>query len=127
MKLYSDSTVRIDWGPRPAGKPDRCFYCLRMVGDKHKVDCVILKKSVVIRYEIEMLVSVPECWSGGDVDFHRNESSFCMSNDFEQIMEEDNSLKHSCFICHRASATFIREATEEDIKKLRPEGMEFPE
>ena len=37
-----DATVRSD-DARPAGKPDRCFYCGSLIGGSHRSDCVIMK------------------------------------------------------------------------------------
>jgi len=127
MNLYKDATVRSDWGPRPAGQPDECFYCREAVGDAHKADCVCLRKAVVLKYEVLMVVSVPQSWTKKDIEFHRNDSSWCFSNDIEQLHAEVTHEKSRCNICHRASATFVREATEDDIDYLRPDGMEFSE
>lgn len=86
-----------DNGIRPAGKPDECFYCNQKVGEPHKADCVILHKKVKVKYTFEIEVEVPHHWDKHDVEFHRNDSSWCADNSFEEI--ESHAKKHGC-ICH---------------------------
>lgn len=78
-------TVTKDNGPRPAGKPDRCFYCERRIGAEHKENCVLRIKTVVIKATIEYTVSVPAHWTAEDVRFNRNQSSRCASNIIEEM------------------------------------------
>lgn len=49
-------------GPRPAGKPNECFYCEAKLGEEHRVGCVLRTKRVAVRAVIEYEVMIPEHW-----------------------------------------------------------------
>lgn len=66
-----------DYGVRPAGPPDRCFYCDMPMGQEHKEGCVIRQRTVVIRYQIDLVVAVPEDWNPDMINFRYNESTWC--------------------------------------------------
>ena len=77
---------RKDWtvgqyGIRPVGKPDRCLYCDSKIGDQHKEDCVIRSKTVVINFNIEMVVDIPEYWTKENIEFRAE----CCISFFEAI------------------------------------------
>ncbi len=80
-----------DDGIRPAGKPDRCFYCHRPIGQLHAADCVTIVKDVA--YDVRVLgqkVGVWTCpapffWTAHDCEFHKNESSWCANNALGEI------------------------------------------
>ena len=82
-----------DYGIRPLGPPDACFYCRRMIGEPHKDDCVVLVRDSV--YDVVLYNDVlddksisigtwttddPADWTEDDCNFYRNESSWCASN-----------------------------------------------
>ncbi len=94
-------------GPRPAGAPDRCFYCAMPIGEQHTRECAIRSRSVVVRVTVDYVVSVPEDWTAGQIEFHRNESSWCASN---MVAELENA---GC-ICGLAKSKYLREASEEE-------------
>ena len=105
---------RKDWtvgqyGIRPVGKPDRCLYCDSEIGDQHKEDCVIRSKTVVINFNIEMVVDIPEYWTKENIEFRYNEGSWCADNLINML----DRGKNNC-LCPYVKAEFIREATEED-------------
>ena len=107
--------TRKDWtvgkyGVRPAGKPDECFYCGAKVGEQHKPNCVIRKKTIVTRMTIDFVDSVPENWDKDVIDFHYNDSSWCASNILNRLEERSN---FHC-LCDVASFEYLRDATEED-------------
>jgi hypothetical protein len=58
-----------DDGIRPAGEPDACFYCSQKVGQPHALDCVVVKKKVVVRYTVLAIIDVPHSW-GADRILH---------------------------------------------------------
>lgn len=103
-----------DNGVRPNGHPDLCFYCGFEKGT-HKEDCVCPQKSVVIKMTIEYVVSVPRFWEANDIDFHRNDSSWCAGN---AIAELNVIYATQDCLCEQTTFEFVREATEEDHEKL---------
>lgn len=110
--------TRKDWtvgeySVRPAGKPDECFYCEAKVGEQHKPNCVIRKKTIVTRLTIDFVDSVPENWDKDVIDFHYNDSSWCASNILNRLEERDN---FRC-LCDVASFEYLRDASEKDEEK----------
>ncbi len=101
-----------DYGVRPAGKPNECFYCHAKVGEQHKEDCVIRCRTVNVDFTIHAVMRVPESWGEGDINFKFNESSWCVSNFIDDIVAREEKLgKCPCMI---TEAKYISEATEED-------------
>ncbi len=108
-------------GIRPAGKPDRCFYCGEALGEEHKDTCVIRSRTVVIRATIEYAISVPENWDTQLIEFQRNDGSWCADNFISELEElrdrktEDlgGGMKIGC-VCEMTSFEYVREATPED-------------
>lgn len=86
MKRATPWTVEPDDdGIRPAGPSDACFYCSAKVGEIHHSDCVIRQRTVVLRFEFEYTVLIPEDWDQHMIEFHRNESSWCANNGLHEI------------------------------------------
>ena len=85
---------------RPASKLEQCFYCRQPIGAEHKSDCVLVKKTVRIRVIIEYDVFVPHSWSKEDIEFHRNESSWCASNIIDELKELESSGNCLCSHTH---------------------------
>ena len=100
-----------DSGERPDGS-GLCFYCGEKTGSPHGGECVIPEKSVVIKIELEYVVSVPKHWDRGHLEWHRNEGSWCVGNDLAKLADSD-----TCG-CGSAVITFQRDATEEDHRDL---------
>ena len=113
-----------DYGIRPAGSPNHCFYCSAVKGDEHKVDCVIRSRTIVMKMEVEMVLKVPEDWDKKQCEFHRNEGSWCSSNIIDELKRMDNEL--GC-LCENTKFKFLREATEEDEKSLKVFVKDFPQ
>ena len=111
MKHPETHRVTEDHGPRPAGQPDQCFYCGQALGQEHKPDCVMRKRTVVLQFTVEMTVEVPEFWTPEQIEFHRNESSYCSGN----VVGE---LSAAGCLCSTSHFEFLREANEEDDKKF---------
>ncbi|WP_099467829.1 hypothetical protein [Konateibacter massiliensis] len=99
---------------RPAGKPDRCFYCGQLIGEQHKEDCVIRSKTVVVDFTFRTVLSVPECWDEEQICLHYNDGSWCADNILSEL--DGRSEKMGCN-CDIYKAKFIRDADERDEEK----------
>lgn len=79
-----------DDGIRPAGRPNECFYCGRRVGQSHRRECVIVKKTVELRVTARLgegekatalwQIDEPHSWDGTKIVKRYNKSSWCKSN-----------------------------------------------
>jgi hypothetical protein len=72
MILERTRLVTKNNGPRPAGAPDQCFYCLRMLGEPHESQCVLYQRTVKVRAVIEYEVRVPATWTREHFEWDRN-------------------------------------------------------
>lgn len=72
---------------RPACDESKCFYCRTAVGSAHKNDCVLIKKKVKVRMTVEYEVYVPASWDSHDIEFHRNDGSWCSGNAIDELAE----------------------------------------
>lgn len=106
-------------GVRSAGSPNKCFYCGEPKGAPHAADCVIPQRTVVLAMTIEYVVSIPAYWDVSQVEFHRNDSSWCSANDLRLIADQaDAAGENMCNTCSRTQFRFIREATETDMEEM---------
>lgn len=109
-----------DYGIRPAGKPDECFYCNVKRGEQHKAGCVIRCQTVVVRMTVEYVVDIPESWGAENLEFQRNEGSWCSDNgvrELQSLMDRVDAAG-GC-LCPMIEYAFVREATAEDEKQSR--------
>ena len=125
MKIESTTTVHPN-DSRPIGPPGRCTYCREPIGSTHTSECVIPSRTVVVRATIEYVVSVPANWLRENIEFHRNDSSWCCGN----MVNELTALKDGgdC-LCSRVQFEYVREATEEehaDLPEIVRAEMERP-
>jgi hypothetical protein len=72
---------------RPARMDGTCFYCRRAIGEAHAENCVLVNRLVRIRMTIEYVVDVPAHWDKHDIEFHRNDGSWCCDNAFDELNE----------------------------------------
>lgn len=113
---------RSSWpvAPNDASISDRakCRYCGAALGEEHVNDCVCRKRTVVVRMQIEYVVEVTEYWDADNIEFHRNESSWCAGNAAEELaglferMEERGGCP-----CSIVEYSYVREANEEDEER----------
>ena len=96
-------------GPRPAGPPDKCFYCGQPIGTEHDYSCVCRKRTVVVNVSFIALIVVPESWDADTINFCRNESSWCVSN----LLTVDGLKDESC-LCPCTKILFSHEASTKD-------------
>ena len=93
---------------RPARPDGTCFYCREPLGGRHKDDCVIPKKSVMVDFSIRLPVLVPVSWDKEQIEFHYNESSWCCDNLLDMIT--DWQEKTGRCLCGAVNATFVADA-----------------
>lgn len=107
--------VTADNGPRPAGRPDQCFYCKSSIGTEHMPDCVCRLRTVVVEAIITYTIDVPEQWSAHDIEYQRNDGSWCangMLGELEKICSDDPENPRC--LCEVAKFKYVREATADD-------------
>lgn len=80
---------------RPASDKRECFYCHQGIGAKHQAHCVLIRKTVKVRVVVEYEVDMPSSWDAQQIEFHRNEGSWCADNmigELERFMGDDGCL-----------------------------------
>lgn len=98
---------------RPVSTARKCFYCDQPIGTYHKADCVLINKKVKVIASIKYEIKVPAFWDAEQIEFHRNESSWCASNVIEELQELENNLnkEHNC-MCSCTSFKFVEDTSE---------------
>lgn len=109
--ILGDTTKVRPGDSRPIGPAGHCTYCREPIGSDHKPDCVIRQRTVVLRMTIEYVASVPADWTPEQIEFHRNDSSWCCGNAVKDIVALHDG--GDC-MCDRTSFEYVREATGED-------------
>lgn len=99
-----------DHGIRPAGPPDACFYCRAKVGESHQRDCVIVQKRVKMRAVIEYECYEPFSWDKEEIEFARNDGTWCADNLLETLKLHG---EESGCLCGSTKIEFIGEVTGE--------------
>jgi hypothetical protein len=94
---------------RPASDKEQCFYCRQAMGANHKDDCVLVSKMVKVRAVIEYEVRVPSCWDKAQVEFHRNDGSWCADN---MISELDEFIEENHCLCGSVHFEMIKDSDE---------------
>lgn len=113
--MYHGPKLAREDDARPAGKPGECFYCNRKFGEGHGPDCVVPQRTVVLKYTVTLVQSVPANWTPHDIEFHRNDGSWCGNNllgDLDHQVQEDHCL------CSQVSVEFVSEATIENEAEM---------
>jgi hypothetical protein len=70
---------------RPARQDGTCFYCRQALGEPHKEECVIWTKKVRVRVTLEYEIEVPRSWTKENIEFHRNEGTWCADNMVQEL------------------------------------------
>lgn len=93
--------IPLDEGIRPLTGPDMCCYCRQPVGKPHTLKCVILQRKVRVRYTFDIEIEVPHFWDKSNIEFHRNEGSWCANNALTDIKQQvtDDGCLCSVFKC----------------------------
>lgn len=97
------------------GGDKQCFYCEAPVGSQHRAGCVQRRRTVVVRFSVEMVIDEPEDHDRDLIEFGYNEGSWCADNftDMLDTMQKRLDAAGGC-LCPHLSAEFVREATKED-------------
>lgn len=99
-----------------SGPPGTCFYCPAKLGEPHGPECVIPQKMVKVRLIVEYEASVPKHWDAEQVLFHRNGSSWCLTNalrDIETAFPSDDEDDEPGCICSHAKHDVFDDDTGE--------------
>jgi hypothetical protein len=93
---------------RPARMDGTCFYCGQPIGAAHKDDCVLIKKRVRVRAVIEYEIDVPAHWTPEQVEWHRNEGTWCADN----LITELGALAEKTFcLCGQVTYTHVADTS----------------
>lgn len=104
--------------PHGCGKnKERCFYCKGILGKEHDADCVVRQRSVVLQVTLAYVVHVPQDWTKDQIEFHRNEGTWCTNNMIRELERAAEADKLKC-LCMASEITFLREATADDEAEL---------
>jgi len=82
-----------------------------------------MPRPVVIELIVQMVIHVGDQSTAEDINFYLNESSHCLGTEIETLYAEDHLNPGLCFTCHRASAKYLRDATNEDLCNLVAEAV----
>lgn len=83
--------IENDDGIRPAGLPDRCFFCEQKIGNFHKTSCVTIQRAVeydvLIRNQVvgKWSTTEPYSWNKEHCEQHRNLGTWCKDNAVDSI------------------------------------------
>lgn len=94
---------------RPASDKVQCFYCQQAVGLAHKPTCVLVRKKARARMVVEYEIVVPHSWDQHDIEFHRNEGSWCSDNAIDELQALAES--EGC-LCNRMEFEVVGMAAE---------------
>lgn len=109
--MHANNTTVKPGDVRPARRDGTCFYCRQPVGGEHNPDCVILDRSVVMRFSFELVVCAPAIMNQSQLEFKYNEGSWCADNLLRALRQY--KAKNGC-LCSAMQAEYVREATAED-------------
>ena len=71
---------------------------------------MIVTRRVAVRYSYDIEIDVPYHWTGHDIEFHRNDSSWCADNaqgDIDKFVQQQDGWICPCSCM---TATYIGEA-----------------
>ena len=89
---------------RPASDKRVCFYCEQPIGTTHHKDCVLIAKTVKVRMTAEYEINIPNYWTSENLEFHRNQGSWCSDNAIDELKEVID--KEDC-LCHRTKFEYL--------------------
>lgn len=90
---------------RPNGKGSgKCFYCTALIGEYHDGKCPLWKKQMLVRMTLEYPVEVPNYWTKEDLEFHRNEGTWCGDNAIQELKNLPEET-----VCANAKFEYVKE------------------
>jgi hypothetical protein len=117
-------TITKDNGPRPAGKPNECFYCHRKIGQQHANDCPCRHRTIVVEARIRYVTVTseyvtPESFNARH-DCSDGAGTWCGDNVFKDMercgLNSDAPEGEPC-ACDSVKVLYIREASPEDEER----------
>lgn len=95
-----------------ARKENKCCWCGSPLGEEHDFACPCRKRTVVVKVVLEVVMTVPECYTKENLRNHWLHSRTCGSNIVSAISKpNENDL---CMCNNLKDVELLREATEED-------------
>lgn len=82
-----------------------CFYCNQYIGEPHLDECVLIQKKVRVRATIEYDIEVPNYWQAEELEFHRNEGSWCSDNMIRELEDLPGCL------CHHVEFEYLKDTS----------------
>lgn len=98
---------------RPASSKEQCFYCGSLIGENHKQGCVLIIKKVLVKATIEYEIEVPSNWKRSNVEYSRNEGTWCSSN----IIDELIKLSEDHCLCNKVVYKYVKDCGEEYLEE----------
>lgn len=102
-----------DFGVRPISEVENvCTYCRQAHGEPHKSDCVIARRTVLVRLEIEYVTTIQDLETPEHAEDYWNEGTFCMDNALEHVQsliadpDDPDDERFGC-ICHIAKLRYV--------------------
>ena len=86
----------------------KCIDCGSCVGEKHKIDCVMIRKKVNLKATIIIEEDVPFSWKKDMIEYYYNKGTWCADNILEILKKMQK--KYGC-LC-----PFVTITTWEDKK-----------
>ena len=110
MKRSTWLVAEVDVKPNGA-----CRYCGEPLGGEHKADCVCRQRTIIADFTFRVIRKVPEDWDESMINFHMNDSSWCLNNVIAELQAIiDNMDEKNYCLCGVATGRYVREATSED-------------
>jgi hypothetical protein len=109
--MNADNNLVQKCDERPARMDGACFYCHQPIGLNHSHDCVIPARSVVMRFSVELVMSVPAKELQGSMERRFNNGTWCADNFITML--EGLRDRTEC-LCGYVRAEYLREATALD-------------
>lgn len=113
-----------DNGLRPAGDPDKCFYCGQSIGQPHRRRCVVVEKKIKVQYIIEDEIMVPHFWTAEDFEAHRNYGFWCADNAMDAIKAKIAKADCACGILRVKFASVVDPTPFRPVKTEEQRAMD---
>ena len=112
---------------RPALPDDHCcFYCRRPIGEPHDSECVLILRRVIVRMTVEYPVFEPAYHGKHEIEFHRNDASWCADNALDELGElfTGKDPTSPC-MCNYAKFEYVRDDGKPFLREDSDKGPEL--